>query len=62
MDNPKMYEMFHFGSLNVRGMYMENGQILQSIAIQLDLGVQVHSSLRIPAQVDSRVKKAYRMQ
>ena len=38
-----------------------NGRTLRSINIQRDLGVQVHSFLKVATQMDKVVKKAYGM-
>lgn len=51
--------MLHFGRLNVRGKYTTNGMTLNNIDVQRDLGVQVQSILKMAAQVDKVLKKAY---
>lgn len=35
-----------------------NGRTLNSVDVQRDLGVQVHSSLKVAAHVDMVIKKA----
>lgn len=59
--NPRKCEVLHFKRLNVRGNYTVNGKTLNSIDMQRDLGVQFHSSLKQPTQVDRVVKAAYGM-
>lgn len=59
--NPRKCEVLHFKRLNVRGNYTVNGKTLNSIDMQRDLGVQFHSSLKLPTQVDRVVKAAYGM-
>ncbi|XP_059510326.1 adenylate kinase 2, mitochondrial isoform X1 [Stegostoma tigrinum] len=52
-------EVMHFGRSNLNAEYRIKGRILGSVEEQRDLGVQVHSSLKVPTQVDKVVKKAY---
>eukprot|EP00061_Rhincodon_typus_P015670 g43473.t1 len=54
-------EVLHFGRSNVKEKYTVNGRTLNSINAQKDLGVHVHSSLKVAMQVDRVVKKAYGM-
>ncbi|XP_055489438.1 potassium voltage-gated channel subfamily B member 2-like [Leucoraja erinacea] len=37
---------------NVRGQYTDGGKSLKSIDVQMDLGIQIHSSKIVPTQVD----------
>ena len=53
--------MMHFGRSNVKGSYTINGRTIRSIDTQRDLGVQVHRSLKVAAQVEKVVKKPYGM-
>ena len=52
---------FHFGRSNTDRKYTVNGRTLKNIDSQRDLGVQVHSSLKVAMQVEKVVKKAYGM-
>ena len=49
--NPDKCEMMHFGGSGLSVNYTVNGRTLRNINIQRDLGVQVHSSLKVAAQV-----------
>ena len=53
-------EVMHFGRLNLGRTYSANGRALGRVLEQRDLGVQVHSSLKMESQVD-RVVKAFSM-
>jgi len=59
--NPDKCEVMHFGRSNAGRKYTVNGRTLKSIDRQKDLGVQVHRSLKMAAQVNKVVKKAYGM-
>eukprot|EP00061_Rhincodon_typus_P008102 g30429.t1 len=59
--NPCKYEVLHFGRSNVKEKYTVNDRTLNTIEAQKDLGVQVHSSLKVATQVEKVVKKAYDM-
>eukprot|EP00061_Rhincodon_typus_P007189 g28622.t1 len=52
-------EMLHFGKANQGRTYTVNGRALGSAAEQGNLGVQVHSSLKVELWVDRVVKKAF---
>ena len=54
-------EVMHFGRLNQGRTYSVNGRALVRVTEQRDLGVQVHSSLKVESQVDRVVKKAFGM-
>eukprot|EP00061_Rhincodon_typus_P012874 g38893.t1 len=54
-------EVPHFGRSNVKDKNTDNGRTLNSINAQRDIEVHVHSSLKVTAQVDRVVKKAYGM-
>ena len=54
-------EVMHFGRLNQGRTYSVNGRALGGVTEQRDLGIQVHSSLKVEAQVDRVVKKAFSM-
>ena len=54
-------EVMHFGRLIQRRTYSVNGRTLGRVIEQRDLGVQVHSSLKVELQVDRMVKKAFGM-
>eukprot|EP00061_Rhincodon_typus_P005695 g25524.t1 len=54
-------EVIHFERSSTVGNYTVNGRTLRSIDLQRDLGVQVHRSLKVAAQVDKVVKRAYGM-
>eukprot|EP00061_Rhincodon_typus_P005245 g24523.t1 len=56
---PDKYEVMHFGVSNLGVNYTVNGRTLKNINIQTDLGVQVHSSLKVATQVAKVFKKAY---
>ena len=56
--NPDKCEVMHFGRSNSGGSYKINGRTIRSIDTQRDLGVQVHRSLKVAAQVEKMVKKA----
>ena len=53
--------VMHFGRLNQGRTYSVNGRALGRVAEQRDLGVHVHSSLKVESQVDKVVKKAFSM-
>ncbi|MBB6707133.1 reverse transcriptase family protein [Proteus mirabilis] len=59
--NSDKCEVLHFGKANLSRTYTLNGKVLGSVAEQRDLGVQVHSSLKVESQVDRIVKKAFGM-
>ena len=59
--NLDKYEVMHFGRSNSDGSYKINGRTVRSIDTQRDLRVQVHRSLKVAAQVEKVVKKAYGM-
>lgn len=46
-----------FWEVKCRGMYMVFSKTFRKIAIQRDLGIQVHSILKVATQVDRAVKK-----
>eukprot|EP00061_Rhincodon_typus_P012956 g39028.t1 len=54
-------EVLHVGKTNQGRNYTFNGKILGSVAAQRNLGMQVHSSLKVESQVDRTVKKALGM-
>ena len=54
-------EVIHFGRSNQDRTYSFNGRVLWRVTEQKDLGVQVHSSLKVESQVDRVVKKAFSM-
>ena len=54
-------KVMHFGRLNQGRTYSVNGRALGRITEQRDLGVHVHSSLKVESQVDRVVKKAFGM-
>ena len=54
-------EVMHFGRLNRGRTYSVNGRALRRVIEQRDLGVHVHSSLKVESQVDRVVKKAFGM-
>ena len=54
-------EVMHFDRLNQGRTYSVNGRALRRVTKQRDLGVQVHSSLKVESQVDRVVKKAFGM-
>ena len=51
----------YFGRSNQGRTYSVNGRALGRVAEQRDLGVQVHSSLKMESQMDRVVKKAFSM-
>lgn len=55
--NPSKCEVLHYVRLNVRGNDTINGNILSSNGVQMDLGFQVHSSLKAATHADKMVKK-----
>ena len=54
-------EVMHFGRSNQARTYSVNGRALGRVIEQRDLGVQVHSSLKVESQVDRVVKKVFGM-
>ena len=52
-------EVMHFGRLNQGRTYSVNGGALGRVTEQKDLGVHVHSSLKVESKVDRVVKKAF---
>ena len=54
-------KVMHFGRLNQGRTYSVNGRALGRVTEQRDLGVHVHSSLKVESQVDRVVKKAFSM-
>lgn len=50
--NPSKCEALHFGKLNARGKYTINSKTLNSINVERDLGLQLHSSLKVATQID----------
>ena len=56
--NPDKCEVIHFRGSNLGINYTVNGRILRNINIQRDLGVQVHSSLKVATKVTKVIKKA----
>ena len=50
-----------FWSIQFRWELKKNGRTIRSIDTQRDLGMQVHRSLKVAAQVEKVVKKAYGM-
>lgn len=52
---------FHFGKSNARRKYLVNGRTLNNIDVSKDLGVQIHSSLKI-ATPENRVAFEYKTQ
>ena len=59
--NPDKCEVMYFGRFNSGGSFQINGRTIRSIDTQKDLGVQLHRSLKVAAQVEKVVKKAYGM-
>ena len=59
--NPDKCEVMHFGRSNAEGSHTINGRTIRSIDTQRDLGVLVHRSLQVAAQMEKVVKKAYGM-
>ncbi|XP_072335049.1 multiple inositol polyphosphate phosphatase 1b isoform X1 [Scyliorhinus torazame] len=57
--NPEKCEVVHFGRTNMNVEYRVNGRVLGNVAEQRDLGVYVHTSLKVATQMDRAVKKAY---
>eukprot|EP00061_Rhincodon_typus_P003689 g20722.t1 len=57
--NSDTCEVLRFSKENQGWTYTPNGRTLRSVAEQIDLGVQVHSSLNVESQVDWMVKKAF---
>ena len=53
--------MICFGGSNLGLNYTLNGRTLRNIDIQRDLGVRVHSSLKVATQVAKGIEKAYGM-
>ena len=56
--NPELCGMIHFEGSNLGVNYIVNGRTIKNINIQSDLGVQVHSSLKVATQVAKVIKKA----
>ena len=54
-------KVMHFGRSNSGGRYKINGKTIRSIDTQKDPGIQVHRSLKVAAQLEKVVKKAYGM-
>ena len=54
-------EVMHFGRSHKGRTYSVNGRALGRVIEQRDLGVHVHSSLKVESQVDRVVKKAFSM-
>ena len=52
-------KVMHFSRLNQGRTYSVNGRALGRVTEQRDLGVYVHSSLKVESQVDRVVKKAF---
>ena len=52
-------EVMHFGRSHQGRTYSVNGRVLGRVIEQRDLGVQVHSSLKVESQVDRVVKRAF---
>eukprot|EP00061_Rhincodon_typus_P002924 g18823.t1 len=52
-------EVLHFGNANEGKTFMVNGRALWCVVEQRNVGVQVHSSLKVESQVDRAVKKAF---
>lgn len=50
-------ELLHFERSNIKGKYAVNGRILGNIDINMDLGVQVHSSLNGVTRRDRMINK-----
>ena len=59
--NPDKCEVINFGRSNSGGSYKVNGRTIRSIDTQRDLFMQVQRSLKVAAQVEKVVKKAYGM-
>lgn len=57
--NTEICEVLHFGKSNKGKIYTANGRALGKVVGQNDLGVRVHSSLKVESQVDGVVKKAF---
>ncbi|XP_072443501.1 RNA-directed DNA polymerase from mobile element jockey isoform X1 [Chiloscyllium punctatum] len=57
--NPVKCEFVHFGRTNKKAEYWVNDRVLSKVEEQRDLGVYVHSSLKVATQVDRASKKAY---
>eukprot|EP00061_Rhincodon_typus_P017571 g46322.t1 len=54
--NLDKYELISFGMSNAGGKYAVYDRSQRSINIQRDLGIQVHSSLKMAIAVDKMVK------
>eukprot|EP00061_Rhincodon_typus_P003342 g19860.t1 len=57
--NPKKCEVMQFGRSSTGGNHTVNDRSIRSIDMQRNLCVQVYRSLKVAAQVDKVVKKAY---
>eukprot|EP00061_Rhincodon_typus_P006610 g27431.t1 len=55
--NPDKCKVMQFGGSNLGVNYIVNGRILRNTNIQMDLGVQVHGSLKVATQVAKVIKK-----
>ena len=59
--NAEKCEVLHFGRNNPNRTYRVNGRALRNAVEQRDLGITVHSSLKVESHVDRVVKKAFGM-
>eukprot|EP00061_Rhincodon_typus_P007668 g29601.t1 len=59
--NPDKCEVLYFQRVNVKEKYTDNGRTLNSTGVQRDLGIEVHSFLKVATEIDRVVKKAYGM-
>ncbi|XP_055489927.1 uncharacterized protein LOC129696245 [Leucoraja erinacea] len=57
--NADKCEVLHLGRTNQNRTYMVNGRELKNAGEQRDLGITVHSSLKVESHVDRVVKKAF---
>jgi len=55
------FSNWHFGGSNWDRTYSVNGRVLGRVIGQRNLGVQVHSALKVESQVDRVVKKVFGM-
>ena len=59
--NADKCEVLHLGRTNQNRTYMVNGRELKNTVEQRDLGITVHSSLKVESHIDRVVKKAFGM-
>ena len=60
--NADKCDVLHFGRNNLNRTYILNGRALKNAVKQSDLGIMVHSSLKVESHVDRVVKKVFSMQ